>query len=41
MENGHLWLLQSRPITSLGTVADPGGMVQLWDNANIAESYRA
>ncbi len=36
---GHLWLLQSRPITSLGLVADPAGARQLWDNSNIAESY--
>ncbi|MBV9658208.1 MAG: phosphoenolpyruvate synthase, partial [Verrucomicrobia bacterium] len=36
---GKLWLLQSRPITSLGTLADPNGLPQLWDNSNIAESY--
>ena len=29
---GRLWLLQSRPITTLGTL-------RLWDNANIVESY--
>jgi pyruvate,water dikinase len=38
-ENGSLYLLQSRPITSLGRVADPGGNINIWDNSNIAESY--
>jgi rifampicin phosphotransferase len=37
--NGKLWLLQSRPITSMATLADPDGAIGLWDNANIAESY--
>jgi pyruvate,water dikinase len=36
---GRLWLLQSRPITSLADRADPDGVLNLWDNANIAESY--
>ena len=36
---GKLWLLQSRPITSLTGLADPDGELNLWDNANIAESY--
>jgi pyruvate,water dikinase len=36
---GKLWLLQSRPITSLAPLADPDGTLNLWDNANIAESY--
>lgn len=36
---GKLWLLQSRPITSLAGLADPDGVLNLWDNANIAESY--
>lgn len=35
----ELWLLQSRPITTLGQVADPAGMPALWDDSNIAESY--
>src|SRR5439155_11821443 len=39
IEKGKLFLLQSRPITSLGKVADPEGAVQIWDNSNIAESY--
>ncbi len=38
-EGGDLWLLQSRPITSLSETPDPDGDVTLWDNANIAESY--
>ena len=38
-ENGVLYLLQSRPITSLSKVSDPGGKVNIWDNSNIAESY--
>jgi phosphohistidine swiveling domain-containing protein len=36
---GKLWLLQSRPITALARLADPDGVLTLWDNANIAESY--
>ncbi len=36
---GALYLLQSRPITSLARQADPDGAWQLWDNSNIAESY--
>ncbi len=39
LAEGKLWLLQSRPITSLATLADPDGELNLWDNANIAESY--
>ncbi|MEI8194945.1 MAG: PEP/pyruvate-binding domain-containing protein [Phycisphaerae bacterium] len=35
----RLYLLQSRAITSLGQVPDPDGTLQIWDNANIAESY--
>lgn len=36
---GCLWLLQSRPITTLANLADPDGGLTLWDNSNIAESY--
>ena len=36
---GRLWLLQSRPITALAARPDPDGEFNLWDNANIAESY--
>ena len=39
MENGVLYLLQSRPITSLSTLPDPDGCLNIWDNSNIAESY--
>lgn len=36
--DGTLWLLQSRPITTLPS-RPSGGQVRLWDNANIVESY--
>jgi len=36
---GQLWLLQSRPITTLAQMPDPDGALQIWDNSNIAESY--
>ncbi len=39
MEKGQLYLLQSRPITTLADLADPAGALNLWDNSNIAESY--
>lgn len=39
IEAGKLFLLQSRPITALGGLADPDGARNLWDNSNIAESY--
>jgi rifampicin phosphotransferase len=38
-EKGTLYLLQSRPITSLVGMADPDGAVGIWDNSNIVESY--
>jgi pyruvate,water dikinase len=38
-EKGRVYLLQSRPITSLASLADPEGALNLWDNSNIAESY--
>ncbi len=34
-----IWLLQSRPITTLDAVPDPSAAPGLWDNSNIAESY--
>jgi pyruvate,water dikinase len=37
--DGQLFLLQSRPITTLGRTADPEAVPALWDNSNIAESY--
>ncbi len=39
IEDGRLYLLQSRPITSLSKTVDPDGTRTLWDNSNIAESY--
>src|SRR5206468_9355304 len=39
IEAGRLYLLQSRPITSLARTADPDGVINVWDNSNIAESY--
>ncbi len=39
IEAGQLYLLQSRPITSLARLADPDGVINIWDNSNIAESY--
>ena len=37
--SGRLYLLQSRPITSLGATATTGGTLAIWDNSNIVESY--
>ena len=37
--NGRLWLLQSRPITTLGDLPDPDDSPCVWDNSNIVESY--
>jgi pyruvate,water dikinase len=39
IRRGELFLLQSRPITTLGSAPDPDGAPALWDNSNIAESY--
>jgi pyruvate,water dikinase len=39
IEAERIYLLQSRPITSLAQTADPDGVLSLWDNSNIAESY--
>lgn len=39
LAGGKVWLLQSRPITTLAGLPDPDGDLNLWDNANIAESY--
>ena len=39
IEGGQLYLLQSRPITTIANLADPDGTLNLWDNSNIAESY--
>ena len=37
--DGELYLLQSRPITTLRQLPDPEGMLNIWDNSNIIESY--
>jgi len=37
--SGKLWLLQSRPITTLSHAPDPSDPLRVWDNSNIAESY--
>jgi pyruvate,water dikinase len=37
--DGALWLLQSRPITSLASLPDPDGAPAVWDSSNIGESY--
>ncbi|MBI1880257.1 MAG: phosphoenolpyruvate synthase [Chloroflexi bacterium] len=39
LEGEQIYLLQSRPITSLAHLSDPDGILNLWDNSNIAESY--
>jgi len=39
MADGNLFMLQSRPITSLGQIADPDSTLLVWDNSNISESY--
>ena len=36
-QDGELWLLQSRPVVALPP--DPTAAADLWDNANIVESY--
>jgi phosphohistidine swiveling domain-containing protein len=37
--DNKLFLLQTRPVTSLAQMPDPDGQYALWDNSNIAESY--
>ncbi|HZG42345.1 MAG TPA: PEP/pyruvate-binding domain-containing protein, partial [Longimicrobium sp.] len=40
IRQGKLWILQTRPITTLRPVAPVAdGEVRLWDNSNIVESY--
>ncbi len=39
IDEKQLWLLQSRPVTTMGRVNDPEGQLAIWDNSNIAESY--
>ncbi len=38
-EDGKLYLLQSRPITTLGTKQNQIGKINVFDNSNIVESY--
>jgi len=39
IENDTLYLLQSRPITTLTSTPEPSLPLTVWDNSNIAESY--
>jgi phosphohistidine swiveling domain-containing protein len=39
IEGDQLFLLQSRPITTMADLPDPDGALNLWDNSNITESY--
>jgi rifampicin phosphotransferase len=39
IEGDQLFLLQSRPITTMANLPDPEGALNLWDNSNITESY--
>jgi len=39
IESDRLFLLQSRPITTIADLPDPEGAHNLWDNSNITESY--
>ncbi len=38
-EGGDLHLLQTRPITSIAALPDPDGVLTIWDNSNLVESY--
>ena len=38
-EKETLYLLQTRPITTLAPLVDPDGQIRVWDNSNITESY--
>ena len=38
-DDNEFYLLQTRPITSLGKVADKNDQYIVWDNSNIIESY--
>lgn len=37
--SGHLWIVQSRPITAGRTVRRPGGAEVFWSNANVNENF--
>jgi rifampicin phosphotransferase len=38
-EDGKLYLLQARPVTSLRQFVEKSGKINIWDNSNISESY--
>lgn len=38
-EDGKLYILQARPITTLNSIADKTWQEVIWDNSNIIESY--
>ncbi|MBQ1612103.1 MAG: phosphoenolpyruvate synthase, partial [Alphaproteobacteria bacterium] len=38
-ENGILYILQARPITTLENIPDKSQQEVIWDNSNIIESY--
>lgn len=39
VSDGKLYILQTRPITTLDKLPDPQGKYIVWDNSNIIESY--
>jgi pyruvate,water dikinase len=39
IENGTVYVLQTRPITTLRDLPDPDAVRNIWDNSNITESY--
>ena len=38
-DDGRLWILQTRPITTVGTPTATGGATVLWSNANVNENF--
>jgi phosphohistidine swiveling domain-containing protein len=39
IENGKIYVLQARPITTMRDLPDPDAVRTIWDNSNITESY--
>jgi rifampicin phosphotransferase len=39
IENGNIYVLQTRPITTMRDLPDPDAVRSIWDNSNITESY--
>ncbi len=39
IEAGKLYILQSRPVTTVAAVTDKSDIKRVWDNSNIVESY--